>query len=344
MQRYLGVDVHAESCTVSVVSEAGKEVQRQVVETNGRALVGYLQQLPGTLHLCLEEGEWSQWLYEILSPHVAEMVVVWPERRSPAKSDALDARHLAERLRTGRLGRVVYKAPRRYLRLRELARVYGLLSRDVARSKNRLKSLVRRRGIDCSGEGIYKPQQRDRWLTKLPAGLRSVGELLGVELDCLEELKGEAEEAMVAEAHRFRIARILETLPGLGPIRVAQMLPIVVTPHRFRTKRQFWSYCGFGIVTRSTADWVQVEGRWVRARLPMTRGLNRNFNRALKGIFKGAATTVIAHASSSPFRAAYDRLCEQGTKPNLAKVTVARKLAAAALAMWKSEEVYDPKR
>ena len=81
----------------------------------------------------------------------------------------MDARRLAERPQTGRLGRVVYKAPRRYLRLRELARVYGLLSRDVARSKNRLKSLVRRRGIDCSGEGIYKPGQREDWLGKLPA-------------------------------------------------------------------------------------------------------------------------------------------------------------------------------
>lgn len=99
MERYLGLDTHRESCTFSVVSQAGKQVQRQVVETNGRALVSFVRHLPGTLHLCLEEGEWSQWLYEILSPHVAEMVVVWPERRGPVKSDALDARHLAERLR-----------------------------------------------------------------------------------------------------------------------------------------------------------------------------------------------------------------------------------------------------
>ena len=344
MQRYIGVDVHRDSCTFSVLGESGRQLQRQVVETNGQELVSFVRQLSGTLRLCLEEGESSQWLYEVLSPHVAEMVVVWPERRSSAKNDALDARELAERLRTGRLSRVVYKAPRRYLRLRELARVYGLLTQDVARAKNRLKSLVRRRGIDCSGGKIYKPQERDRWLTQLPEGLRSIGELLGVELDCLLELKGEAEEAMVREARRDPISRILQTLPGLGPIRVAQLIPIVVTPHRFRTKRQFWSYCGLAVVTRSSADWVRVHGQWTRARRPMTRGLNRNFNRTLKAIFKGAATTVIAQTTDNPFCAAYQRLCEQGTKPNLAKVTVARKLAAAALAMWKNEEVYDPKR
>lgn len=171
-----------------------------------------------------------------------------------------------------------------------------------------------------------------------------MGELLGIALDCAVELKGEAAEAMVTEAKRYRISRILQTTPGFGPIRVAQLLPTVITPHRFRTKRQFWAYCGFGVVTRSSADWVQVKDKWKRARVPLTRGLNRNFNRTLKSIFKGAATTVIAHQENNPFRAAYDRLCEQGTKPNLAKVTVARKLAATVLAMWKNEEVYDPKR
>lgn len=261
-----------------------------------------------------------------------------------AKNDALDARELAERLRTGRLGRVVYKAPRRYRRLRELARVYGLLTQDVIRAKNRMKSLIRRRGIDCSGTAIYNPQQRDRWVVQLPAELRSVAEMLGVAVDCLEELKGEAEETMVREARRYRISRILQTLPGLGPIRVAQMLPIVVTPHRFRTKRQFWSYCGFGIVTRSSADWVQVNQQWTRMRRPMTRGLNRNFNRTMKEVFKGAALTVTVHQKTGPFRDAYERLCERGTKPNLAQLTIARKLAATALTMWKKEEAYDPKR
>jgi transposase len=344
MERYLGLDVHRDSCTICVLSESGKLVLRQVVETNGQALVSFVRSVPGRLHVCLEEGEWSQWLYEVLSPHVAEIVVVWAERRSGAKSDSLDARELAERLRTRRLGRVVYKAPRRYRRLRELARVYGLVTRDLVRSKNRMKSLMRRRGVDCSGEGIYDPLQRKRWLSRLPAELRSIGQTLGEQVDHAVEVKARTEEAMLLEAERYPIARTLQTLPGFGPIRVAQMLPIVVTPHRFRSKRQFWSYCGLGIVTRSSADWVKVDGEWARAHRPLPRGLNRNFNRTLKAIFKGAAFTVVTQTTDNPLRAAYDRLCTQGTKPNLAQVSVARKLAAAALAMWKNQEVYDPER
>jgi hypothetical protein len=153
-----------------------------------------------------------------------------------------------------------------------------------------------------------------------------------------------AETAMLRESHRHRISRILETAPGFGPIRVAQMLPIVVTPHRFRAKRQIWSYCGFGVVTRSTADWVRENGRWVKARVVQTRGLSLSHNRMLKAISKGAATTVMSHSGENPLREDYDRLLENGTRPNLAKLTIARKIAAIVLSMWKKETKYDPRR
>jgi hypothetical protein len=73
-------------------------------------------------------------------------------------------------------------------------------------------------------------------------------------------------------------------------------------------------------------------------------GLGRNFNhnRQLKAIFKGAATTVVTQVHDDPLHQDYERLTAAGTKPNLAKLTLARKIAAVVLAMWKKEEVYDP--
>jgi transposase len=67
-------------------------------------------------------------------------------------------------------------------------------------------------------------------------------------------LKAQAEQDLIRESPKHPIARVLETTPGLGPIRVARLLPIVVAPHRFRTRQQFWSYCGLGIVMRSSSD------------------------------------------------------------------------------------------
>jgi len=164
-------------------------------------------------------------------------------------------------------------------------------------------------------------------------------------LDFLREQKKQAEADLLREAKQHPIVRILETAPGFGPIRAARLVPIVVTPHRFRTRRQFWSYCGLGIVTRSSSDWVQAaDGTWIKTRVPQTRGLSRQHNRVLKSIFKGAATTLITQRSKDPLHARYGRLLEGGTKSTLAKLSLARMIAATVLRMWKDEEAYDPGR
>lgn len=341
MERYLGIDVHRDSSTVCVLSAAGKRVRQDIVETNGHALVRHLEELRGTLHVCLEESSWSEWLYEILSPHAVELVVYQNEWTPGAKSDAIDAHGLAEKLRIGQAGPGVFKSPKRYRKLREWARVYQALVRDVVRVKNRIKSQFQRRGVRCTGTSVYDPEQRDAWLRELPPVMRPTVELLGIELDCLAELKGEAERALLTESHRHRISRILETAPGIGPIRAALLIATVVTPHRFRSKRQFWSYCGFAVVTRSSADWLPTQGGWVKAQVVRTRGLNRNHNPTLKGIFKGAALAAIHQTQAGhPMKEAYNRLVESGTRPPLARITIARKIAATVLAMWKREEVY----
>jgi len=55
MDRFIGLDVHPSSCTFGVMGLSGKRLRSQVVETNGEALVNFVNTVPGTLHLCLEE-------------------------------------------------------------------------------------------------------------------------------------------------------------------------------------------------------------------------------------------------------------------------------------------------
>jgi hypothetical protein len=96
---------------------------------------------------------------------------------------------------------------------------------------------------------------------------------------------------------------------------------------------------------RSSSDWDQApDGSWQKVRKPVTRGLNLNFNRMLKDVFKGAATTVLMQGGEEPLYLEYKRQTEGGTKPDLAKVTLARKIASISLTMWKNEEKYDPKK
>ena len=56
MKRYIGLDVHAASCTLAVISESGKRLKDFPVETNGQALVEAVRLIPGHKHLVFEEG------------------------------------------------------------------------------------------------------------------------------------------------------------------------------------------------------------------------------------------------------------------------------------------------
>ena len=345
MERYIGMDVHAASCTLAVISETGRKLRDFPVETNGQALVEAVRMIPGRKHLVFEEGLQSAWLYETLRPHVEELVVAGiTESRGP-KSDKRDAYGLAEKLRVGNLDKSVFKAPREFTRLRELSRIHMTLVGDVVRAQSRIKSLYRSRGVRVSGENVYGIRPREAWQQQLPSSAQARATRLYAHLDFLRVQKDEAEADLLREAKKHPIVGILETAPGIGPIRSARLVPIVVTPHRFRTKRQFWSYCGLGIVTRSSADWIQTsEGSWVKARVPQTRGLSRQHNRFLKYLFKGAATTVVTQRNKDPIHARYERLLDGGTKPTLAKLSLARMIAATVLRMWKDEEEYDPER
>jgi hypothetical protein len=96
------------------------------------------------------------------------------------------------------------------------------------------------------------------------------------------------------------------------------------------------------VVTRSSADYQIAEGKIVKSQKKVsTRGLNRNHNPRLKHVFKSAALTSLRYEECKAY---YQRLVEDGTRPELARVSVARKLAAAALALWQRKEEYDPRK
>ena len=285
MERTIGMDVHAASCTLAVISEKGRKLKDFPVETNGQALVEAIRMIPGHKHLVFEEGLQSAWLYETLNPHVDDIVVAGITTSRGQKSDKSDAYGLAEDLRTGSLDKHVFKAPRQFTRLRELSRSHMTLVGDVVRAQSRIKSLYRSRGVLVTGLNVYSPRRREEWQRQLASSAQTRATRLYEHLDFLVEQKKQAESELLRESKKHPIVRILETAPGFGPIRAARLVPIVVTPHRFRTKRQFWSYCGLGIVTRSSSDWVQTaDGGWIKARVPQTRGLSRQHNRFLKSI------------------------------------------------------------
>jgi len=347
MNQYIGLDGHKESCTFVVMDQKGRLTRQAVIETNTQALIKFIKTIPGKRHLCVEEGTHSQWFYEIFSPHVHDLAVVEGRKNRGSKDDAKDARGLAERFWKKDLGQRIFKVPESLTTLKDLVKSYDTINKDLVRVKNRLKHRYRCRGFAYSETQC--PYCKRSALT--PSDCRKPGfhqnlVLLHKQQQELEPLKAQAQKAMVTEAARHSITPILKTAPGFGPVRSAQLLSIVIEPYRFRTSRQLWCYCGLAIIIRSSSDWVKKpNGQWERGPVVRTRGLNRNHNPAAKAIFKAAAMSVITTGKKEiALRAHYARLLKNGTNPNLARLTIARKIAAIVLAMWKNKEVYNQKK
>jgi hypothetical protein len=108
-----------------------------IVETKASSILQFIHGLRGELHVTWEEGTWAAWLYDLLQPQVAQVLVCDPRRnallKEGNKSDKIDARKLADLLRTGML-RPVYHGEHGLRTLRELGRSYQTLSSPWCKS------------------------------------------------------------------------------------------------------------------------------------------------------------------------------------------------------------------
>jgi transposase len=343
---YVGMDVHTDCVVIAALGDDGKLVMEMVIENKADTLRHFVKGLAGRVHVTLEEGTQAAWLYDLLRPCVERLIVCDPRQNkllgAGSKSDRIDARKLAHLLRAGLL-KAVYHGERGTRPLKELVSSYEYLVEDTTRVMNRLKALFRGRGIRCGGRDVYRADRRDEWLAKLEdRGARARAGYLYRELDHLLDLRRESCRQMLAESRRHPAHDILRQVPELGRIRVAQVIATVDNPHRFRTKRQFWAYVGLAVVTKSSADYRLVGGSPQRSgRASQTRGLNTNYNRRLKEVFKSAATRA---CTRGPYNEYYERLVGSGMRREMARLTVARKLAATALSVWKSGAEFDSGR
>src|SRR6202140_3379127 len=302
-RKYIGMDVHQASISVAVSDAAGKVVMECILETKTATVLEFIRGLRGSLWVTFEEGTSAAWLYDLLKPHVTKVVVCDPRKNALLnagnKNDRVDARKLSDLLRAG-LVTPVYHGESGVRTLRELGRSYLTINKDLTRVMNRLKALYRSWAIPCAGEKVYSPRHRNAWLEKLSEpGVRRRAQQLYQQLDALVQIRREARRELLTESQKHPATQLLRQVPRLGPIRVALLIALLQTPHRFRTKRQLWAYSGLALRTRISSEYRYTGGQLQHARKPPAlRGLNVNHNHELKNIFKRPATQ--ASASRDP--------------------------------------------
>jgi hypothetical protein len=228
--------------------------------------------------------------------------------------------------------------------LKELGRSYLTIAKDVTRMMNRIKALYRSWAIPCAGTSVYAPRHRAEWLAKIvEPGVRIRAERLYQQLDGLQPVRLQARRELLRETHKHAAVKLLRQIPAIGPIRSALLVALLQTPHRFRSKRQLWAYSGFAVETHDSGEYRSVRGKLQRNRERITvRGLNDNHNKDLKNLFKSAA--ISASTRPGPVQDFYVALLAKGIRPTMARLTLARKIAAIALTMWKKGVSFDPQQ
>ena len=142
--KYIGLDVHQATISAVVLDSAGKQLMESILETKAATVLQFVHGLRGSLHITFEEGTCAAWLHALLQPHVTRVVVCDPRKnallKAGNKNDRIDARKLADLLRSGLLS-PVYHGENGIRTLKELGRSYLAVTQDLTRVMGRLKAL-----------------------------------------------------------------------------------------------------------------------------------------------------------------------------------------------------------
>jgi len=76
--KYVGMDVHKAMTVIAVIDSTGKILAEAIIETKGSTILEFLKSQRGTLHVAFEEGTQAAWLYDLIRPRVASVIVCDP--------------------------------------------------------------------------------------------------------------------------------------------------------------------------------------------------------------------------------------------------------------------------
>lgn len=324
MKRYrhfVGLDAHKANCYFATLNHTGKVTQRKKVRTTEADILEFIRSLPGTKALVFEETALSQWLYLLLRSEV-DLISVCQATNKLAKTDFRDAIELADLLRVNRL-KTVFHGADNIMALRDLVHGYDALVQQIVRTKNRLTALFDRSAINTKPLNIYTNMQA---VDKLPnENQRFVARPWFEQIQQMESHKANYLNKFEENKKNFRSIRLICSIPGFGVVLSNRVVGIMVTPHRFPTKYNLFSYSAL-IRHKQNSD-GKIYGK-----------KNAQSKIALKGIFKSA--TIAALRGNNAFRRKYDQMLSRGLDEKIARSSITKSMAATVLGVWKTNRSY----
>lgn len=267
---YVGFDVHLKDWKVTIMTE---ELVHKTFSQDPRpeALYGYLtQHFPGgTYYSAYEAGFCGYWIHNQLVSLGINSMVVNPadipttNKEKVQKEDKRDSRKIARSLRGGELT-AIYVPSEKTLEDRALVRTRKMLTKDLTRYKNRIKSFLYFHGIELAPQFSQRQSHWSKrfieWLESIPMKQESGKQSL---FALIQEGKHLRESLLMATKQIRALSRtgacqeqvkLLQSIPGIALITAMIILTEIETIERFRNIDHLCAMIGLIPSTDSSGD------------------------------------------------------------------------------------------
>jgi len=337
---YLGLDLHANSSTLGVMSEDGTYEGHEQFPTAESELIPRVSSIEARKkRLAVEANELSRWAARTLAPYVDRVLVCDAREnflisRDGRKNDVSDAYNLCRLLRLGEL-REVYQSADDHRSVFKASAQHYLDCRDrQVVLKQKIKAAFRRWGIlDLEGQQVYSPAGRFDYLEQIAqpeiaCQLKRLYQLL----DGAVQAQAEAKKQMLRLGERYPEIKAFREVPGIGPIGSHLFDAFIQTPDRFSTRQKLWRYCQLSV--RSQTSDGKALGH---------EELDPNGRSELKQVSYRACIAALRQGDNAVATFFEQSLRRTGDSTH-ARLNTQRKILATLRALWKSGSNYHPEK
>lgn len=326
---FVGLDLGSSRCFQSAINQDGSLRFSRSIPTSEQHLRSAFARLTGDVRVHLEASELSAWAHSIIKPLVAQVVVSHPRTlawiaKDSNKTDAIDARKLAELLRMNLVHPVYSEQNDERRTFKHLVTHYEQTSRQQARQKSKIKARLRCLGIIRKDDRLFSASGQTDLLDEIKDS--EIKQMIEQSFTVLNQMLlslEQARQAMIEYSKRFPEVELLQTAPGVGSITACRLVAYIQTPQRFSNKHKLWRYARLGITRRESNGKRLSHPRLDSAGVGSLKDVSRK-------VFEAARRRKQANS----FKRFYEQSLEQTKNQVHARLSTQRKILAVLRAMW----------
>ena len=330
MTFYIGADLDSRSAMMSALNEAGEVVNEKRVRTRSEDVLRFIEPYRPHVSVAVESILSYYWFVDCLQEakievHLAHPLMVKAISYAKVKTDAVDAKTLAQLLRLGMLPEA-YIYPRQQRPLRDLSRRRLRLSNQRALYYREIQRIHQQDGLPGPSRATIRRLGPD---LQKPFESDVVREyVLGIEklTHAYDDLIRPIEKKLHTEAEKDSRYRLLTEIPGIGKTYGPIILLESGDVSRFPDHRHYVSYARL-------VPGICQSGQTSKPGRNPNQG-----NKYLKNAFRQAAIFAVRY--DPVIRRFYDRKFSRVHRASIAFAIIARKLATAAFYVLRDRQPY----